>query len=163
MIDIINFKGEKFELGFSKIIYISEFKVKKGSSEEKNRNLLNDRRLDILVLDHSIGKDKIHYRSSGLNQVSCKIAKENDVCIGFSFNEVLNSENKSLILGRMKQNVRLCRKFKVRMVLGSFAKNKFEMRNVKDLVSFGRVIGMTGGEVKKALNFEKKMKRIEVY
>jgi len=45
------------------------------------------------------------------------------------------------------------------MVFGSFAKNKYEMRNAKDLFSLCKVLGMTGGEAKEALNYKKMMIR----
>ena len=60
------------------------------------------------------------------------------------------------ILGRMMQNVKICRKYKTKMIVFSFAENKKEMRDVKDLISFGRVIGMTPGEAKKSVEFKKK-------
>ena len=82
----------------------------------------------------------------------CKLAKKNNIAIGFSFNEILKSKEKSKLIGRMMQNIKLCRKYKVKMVFASFAKNKFEMRAVKDLLSFCRVLGMTPREAKSALN-----------
>ena len=162
MIDVVNFKGEKFELGFEKVLHTSELNIKYGDNEEKNRKILEDRRLDILVVSNFFGKDNLHFRNSGLNQVSCKLARENEIAIGFSFNDVLNSDNKSLLIGRLKQNTKLCRKFKVKIVLASFAKNKYEMRHAKDLIAFGRVIGMNGEEVKKAMNFTRKEKKVVV-
>jgi len=101
------------------------------------------------------GKDFMHYRDSGLNQVLCKLAKKNNVGIGFNFNDVLNSDDRKNILGKMMQNVRLCRKFKVKMVLISGAQDEMEMRAPKDLISFGVTIGMTPGEAKKSLGFSK--------
>ena len=42
------------------------------------------------------------------------------------------------------------------MILISGAKNELEMRRSNDLISFGICLGMTAGETKQALNFEKK-------
>jgi RNase P/RNase MRP subunit p30 len=86
-----------------------------------------------------------------LNQVLCNLAKKNKVVIGFSFNEVLKSKDveRAKIIGRMQQNIKLCRKYKVDMIIASFATNKYEMRSLNDLKSFARVIGMNSQEVKK--------------
>ena len=83
-------------------------------------------------------KDHLHYRRSGLNQVLCKIAHDNGKMIAFSFRSLLNSKNKALLLGRMMQNVRFCRKYKVKTLLASFAKNEYEVR--KDLIALKRVL-----------------------
>lgn len=157
MIDIINFEGEEFNLGFKKVLHYKDFNIAKGGSYEKNMAAVKNRKTDILINAENIhGNDKTHYRNSGMNHQICELARENRVAIGFSFNNILNSENKSRTFGRMRQNVRLCRKYKIRMMIGSFAENKFGMRHAKDLMAFGRVLGMTGPEVKKAMNFEKK-------
>jgi RNase P/RNase MRP subunit p30 len=74
----------------------------------------------------------------------------------------MNSDTKELVLGRIMQNVFLCRKYKVKMVLGSFARKENEIKNEKELMSFGNIIGMNGKEVKEGLNFKKKEKNIRI-
>ena len=89
-------------------------------------------------------RDFMHQRGSGLNHVLCRLAKDNDVKIGFSFNSVLNSVgmSRAQIIGRMQQNIVLCRKFRCRTVIASFARSPFEMRSPKDLMAFFVEIGM---------------------
>lgn len=163
MIDIVNFEGEKFSLGFNKIHHSKEFNIIIGGSYEKNLKAAGSRKIDMLINAENVpNTDKTHYRSSGLNHLVCVSAKENNVAVGFNFSNLLNSNNKAKILGRMRQNVRICRKYKIRMVIGSFAENKFGMRHAKDLMAFGRSLGMTGPEVKKAMNFERKQPLMNV-
>ena len=97
------------------------------------------------------------YRNSGLNQVLCKKAKENNVAIAFNFSDILNlkGEVRALRLGRMMQNVKLCRKFKVTMVIATFANEESELRTPKELMDFGISIGMTAEDSRKALNWAK--------
>lgn len=129
----------------------SEIVVVQGNSI--NRDILENNAIDILLSpEYGIKKDSLHFRSSGLNKVLCNLAKKNDIAIGFSFSELLNSNDKALLLGRMMQNVRLCRKFRVKMILATFAKNEYELRSPNTLKSFGLVIGMTPLEVKKAFD-----------
>lgn len=152
MIDIVNFEGEKFNLGFSKIYNSKEFNIKKGSE----RKFFEDKGIDVVLSpEKDIEKDNLNSRNSGLNQVLCKLSNKNNIAIGFSFNEIIHSKNISNTLGRMMQNVRLCRKYKVKMIFASFANNKYEMRGAHDLLSFARVIGMLPGEANAALNFKK--------
>jgi ribonuclease P/MRP protein subunit RPP1 len=121
-----------------------------------NRDVVCNSKVDILLSpDSGVVKDYMHSRNSGLNDVFCKLARKNAVAVGFSFSDVLNSSGveRALIIGRMMQNVSLCRKFKVPMVLGSFAFDEFEMRSPRDLISFGLTIGMTPDEAKRALSY----------
>lgn len=120
-----------------------------------NRQILEDRRVDILLSpENGIKEDSLHQRNSGLNHILCNLAKKNNIAIAFNFNDVLKSHNieRAKILGRMMQNVRLCRKYKVKMILASFAKDKYEMRSQRDLVSFALTIGMTADEARKSLS-----------
>lgn len=137
--------------------------VVKGFNEETNRAALENRRTDILLSpENEKERDFVHYRNSGLNQVLCKLANKNKIAIGFNFNYLMNSEARELVLGRMMQNVFLCRKYKIKIVLGSFAKKENEIKNEKELMSFGKVIGMNGKEIKEGLNFRKKEKNIRI-
>jgi len=86
-------------------------------------------------------KEHYHYRKSGLDQVLCKLAKEKDITIVFDFSK-LYSKNKEQVLGRMMQNARLCKKYGVKTVVFSFAKNPKRIQNPSDLDAFSRVIGL---------------------
>ncbi|MEM2915888.1 MAG: RNase P subunit p30 family protein [Candidatus Woesearchaeota archaeon] len=99
-------------------------------------------------------KDYTHQRGSGLNHVLCDLAKKNKVAIGFSFSDILASRDSQRVqlIGRMMQNIMLCRKYKVRMVIGSFAKDPWKMRSPHDLKSFFIVLGMHPEEAASALS-----------
>jgi len=86
-------------------------------------------------------KDKMHYRNSGLNQVLCNLAKENNIQIGFSFSTILNSKNRVQLLGRIAQNLKLCKKYKLQTIIASFAQNPSEMRNLDDLKALQSLLG----------------------
>jgi|TARA_Y100000310_G_scaffold345794_1_gene470027 RNase P/RNase MRP subunit p30 len=165
MIDLVLCKDKFDNLEFSKVYEIkidrvnSINQIKKLNNElniveggSLNREVLSSKNIDILVSPEKNRKeDFLHHRNSGLNQVLCNLAKKNKVVIGFSFNEVLKSKDveRAKIIGRMQQNIKLCRKYKVDMIIASFATNKYEMRSLNDLKSFARVIGMNSQEVKK--------------
>lgn len=155
------FDGDKLDLGFDEIVHYKNLNiVKASSSEERNRKILSNLKIDIIYgFEEQEKKDSLHFRSSGLNQVILKLAQQNKIAIGFNFSTLLNCVDnfqRALLIGRIKQNVKFCRKYKVKMVVASFAKSRYEMRDAKDLLAFARVIGMNGKEANEALSFEKK-------
>ena len=125
--------------------------IVKGYSERTNRAAVSNKKVDILLSpEKNIKKDFMHSRNSGLNQVMCKLAKKNNVAIGFNFQDVLNSKgkNRNDILGRMMLNVKLCRKYKVKMYIVNITKKWYEKRSEKELKEFGLFLGMQPGKVK---------------
>ena len=113
-----------------------------GGTDKKNRNAVENKNVDVLLSpEKGRTKDFMKFRNSGLNQVLCKLANKNKVGIGFNFDDVLNSENKINLLGKMMQNVKLCKKYKIKMNI--FSKDRSE----SDLKSFGVVLGMHPSEI----------------
>ncbi len=118
--------------------------IVQGGDEKVNRAALEDKRTDILLNpEKNYRKDLMFSRRSGLNQVLCKLAAKNKVAIGFDFSYLLNSsgKEKARILGRMRQNVKFCKKYKVKMVFSSFARSKYELRSNDFLKTFERILG----------------------
>ena len=163
MIDIVFCPNPRTDLSFHKVLNAKQFHIVEGLSEENNRKSVENKQVDILIAPERAGKkDRFTQRDSGLNHVLCVLARENDVAIGFSFSDLLNSSHRYILLGRMLQNVRLCRKYKVRMVVASFAKDPWEMRSAHDLLAFALVLGMAPKEAKQALHFQKKKKLVKI-
>jgi hypothetical protein len=106
----------------------------------KDNRFVFEKNKDILVynLEDTGKRDFIHHRSSSLNQVLCGLANKNNIKVGLSFNSLLKADPipRAKILGRMKQNIKLCNKYKVSTLVASFANKPYEMRNNKDLESF---------------------------
>jgi len=131
-------------------------------STPENREVLEKREVDTLFgLEDNPKPDPMHYRYSSLNQVLCAIASQNRTIISFPFRMCLlaDSERRMTLFGRISQNIRFCRKYKVPTALASFAQDPYEMRNPNDLASLGIVLGMTPGDSKNAI--DSVFKRIE--
>ena len=125
-----------------------------GNGDVKRNREIVEASPDVL-LSPSLGKrDFMKERNSGLDHIICKIAAKNKVAIGIHFNEILYASEKqrAVILGRIMQNIKLCRKYKVGMLLATFASSLLEMRAVQDLIAFAQAIGMTPVEAKKSLS-----------
>ena len=120
-------------------------KQKKGEiiftskDDELNRKILEKEKIDILLLSLSGRKDFQKQRNSGFNQVLAKLAQKNNVSIGISLDEILSVEKKEKaeILARVRQNIKLCSKNKLKMVFVSGKKT--DKYNLKSL---GLVLGM---------------------
>ncbi len=113
-----------------------------SDDDDLNRKILEKENINILLLNQSARKDFMKQRNSGLNQVLAKIAKKKDIVIGINFDEIINSygKRKSQILARIKQNINLCNKNKLKMKF--IFLDKKNKRNIYDLKSLGLVLGM---------------------
>ncbi len=119
-----------------------------AKDEEFNRKIMETtKKITIFGFELQDSKDKLRERNSGLNQVLCKLAKENEISIGIdlSFLSEYDDKSTSLLISRIKQNVSLCRKYKVNMA--TINANKL---NLYDLKAFLLTLGMTTIMVKYA-------------
>lgn len=116
-----------------RIIFSSE-------DEEVNRKVLEKENIEILLLNQAGRKDSQKQRDSGLNQVMAKIAKKKGITIGINLDEIIKSseKEKAAIIARVKQNIRICNKNKLKMKF--IYKN--QKRNIFDLKSLGLVLGI---------------------
>ena len=124
------------------------------SPGEGARHVLEKTMVDIVFdVEQVQGQDLARQRRSGLNHIIAGIAAARQKHIGFSFHSLLSCSGikRSQLLGRMQQNVILCRKYKTGMVLASFATTPMEMRAPRDLLAVGQLMGMTAGEAKLAI------------
>ncbi len=127
-------------------------------SSGNDRWVLEKSQADILFgLEEVQKKDFMHHRASGLNQVLCRIASKKGKTIAFPFSTVLNAKGmlRAQLIGKMMQNIRFCRKFKVKTVLASFAKTPYEMRASPELIAFSISMGMHPKEAKDSLSWIK--------
>jgi len=111
--------------------------IVQGRDIEFNRKILEMKKVNMLILQHKQGKDKLKQRDSGLNEVLCEIARKNNITLAIDFSEIINSDNKerAKIIGRLIQNLKLMKK----------AGNKIEILNKpedkKSLQAFLLVLG----------------------
>ena len=121
-----------------------EFVVAKGDGEESTiKAILSNRNVDFIIDISSVkGREHTHYRKSTLNQVLAKKALVSKIGYIINFNRLLNEEKKVKLMGRIMQNIKIFQKFKVPILISSFATNKYELRNYDNLVSLARFMGV---------------------
>ena len=103
-------------------------------------------KINVFLISQKNRKDFQKQRNSGLNEIVAKIAKKNNVAIGINFDEIIESKGKtkSEILARIKQNIKLCNKNKLKMKFIFQEKNK---RDIYDLNALGTVLGMNTSKI----------------
>ncbi|MCW8966261.1 MAG: hypothetical protein OQK82_06215 [Candidatus Pacearchaeota archaeon] len=113
-----------------------------SDDDELNRKVLEKLPIQILLINQKQRKDFQKQRNSGFNQIIAKIAKKNNIQIGINLDEIIESnlKEKSKILARTKQNIKLCNKHKIQMQF--ITQKKENTRNIYDLKSLGLALGM---------------------
>ncbi len=119
--------------------------IVRGRDAEFNRKILENKKVNILVLNHTKGKDMLKERDSGLNQVLCKIAKDNDIVLAIDFNElkIEDKKQRAKILSRIIQNIRLIKKHKNELIF---------INKPQDELSLSALLRVLGADTKLAKN-----------
>ena len=91
----------------------------------------------IINADYSESKDSFHFKRTSLNQVHAKLAKENNIDIVFDFPKLIKSKKS---LGRMMQNMTLCRKYKLETSSFTIANDPENMRSRIILDAFSKIL-----------------------
>lgn len=106
---------------------------------ELNRQVLEKENIDIFMPVLFPRKDRQRQRDSGFNQVLAKEAKKKSVALGINLDEIRDRDKKekSEIIGRIRQNIKLARKEKLSVIFISK-----EEKDERNLASLGLVLGM---------------------
>ncbi|MBI3623304.1 hypothetical protein HY212_04485 [Candidatus Pacearchaeota archaeon] len=132
-------KSENFEKARLAIKKASKPIIFTSNDDELNRKILEKEKIDILLLSLRNRKDWQKQRNSGLDNVMAREAGKKQVIIGINLDELVNSneKGKEMILARIRQNIELCKKYKVKM---TFIEK--EKKDIYDLKALGLVLGM---------------------
>jgi hypothetical protein len=95
----------------------------------------------IIYSEESNRKDSFHYRSTSLNQVHAQLSKDNNLNIVINFGILLNdTKNITTNLGRIIQNSKLIKKYKLNYSIFSLTLNPELMRSKTTLQSLEKVL-----------------------
>ena len=125
-----------------------DFLLVKGSDLDLNRKAVQTKEVDILIHPEFDRKD------SGFNHTMAKFAAENNVAVEIDFREILlSSKNtRSHVMYKIQENVKLCKKFKVPIIICSGAITHWQLKDPKILISMGCLLGLYIDEAKKSLS-----------
>lgn len=117
-------------------------------SREDINALVENKRIDALCGFESLRlKDRLKQKSSGLDPVLCKLMSERKKIYCVDFGSILQSSSKAVVFARLKQNLMLCRKFRIEVMAASFASSPLKMRNPLDIAGFLAVMGHDNGKM----------------
>jgi len=143
--DFLFVEGTDFSKIRSEIKKNPEMKIIfSGLDEEVNRKVLEKLKIDIFLIHQRGRKDFQKQRNSGFNHVLARILKDKNIVLGIDLDEVLEAsgEEKAKILGRVRQNIMLCRKKTLLLNMKFISGDKF-LKDEYDLRALGLVLGMS--------------------
>lgn len=120
--------------------------IVRAQNPEFNRKILENKDVNILLSPelHTRG-DKLKQRDSGLNEILCKIAAKNNIKIGINLDSLKGKDKKekAILLARIIQNIKLCKRVKAEIkLLGKCDK--------KNAFAFLLALGASTSQAKKA-------------
>ncbi len=147
--------------------YVNQDKNKKSKpayglyvslNPDNPRHIIEQKLADVVFsLEQNQGHDFIHQRNSGFNHILAKLAEKNNIAVGFSLSLLLPEKSRPKIMGRMMQNIMLCKKYNVPVVVASLAKSPFQMRAPKELISLFSELGLGHKKAKEAMQHIQKI------
>ena len=122
-----------------------------AAAKDNLRHLLEHKKPDVIFgQEMMFSRDYMHQRGSGLDKVVCHIMHQQGNMLALSLHQ-LRGGKRAMIMGRIMQNIKLARKYKVQTVVASFAKTPQEMRSPHDIKALFTVLGMHSAEAKASL------------
>lgn len=93
--------------------------VVEAQNEEFNRKILEYGKFDVIVGVERQGRESLRQVDSGFNQVLAELCRKNKISLGIDMSYIhgLKGIEKAKILGRIRQNIVLCRKSGVKIKL----------------------------------------------
>ena len=120
-----------------------------AQNDEFNRKILEYGKFDILLsVERGNRRRTLRTIDSGLNHVLAEIATKNKISIGIDMEELrtLGKEEKANRLEKIRQNIKICRKAKTRLVLLGY-------KDSKDAFAFLISLGASTKQAKDAILF----------
>lgn len=123
--------------------FVKTIVVISDGSEKLNRACLETPHIDyVFNLATATGRDHTHYRRGGVNQVHAKLARDNQITYGISFEKLLAETNwrRVKLLGRWLFNAKIFKKYKVPIEVFSLASQPENVRSPSILAATERII-----------------------
>jgi RNase P/RNase MRP subunit p30 len=117
--------------------------IVKAQDEDFNTKVLEIKGVGVLLSPEAHNrKDYMKQRDSGLNEYLCRLAKKNNIKIGIDLDYLksLSKKDKGIVLGRIKQNIDLCKRTGTQIVL--FPEERYHK---VDVISFFTTMGGSTG------------------
>ncbi len=119
----------------------------KGGDIDINRTAIESVGIDMLISPYTDYSD-------GMDHVTARLARKNNVHVGFAFSGLLHSarQTRADIFACMCSVASLVRKYKAPFVLASFGESAYDIRSPSDMLSFGRLLGFDDRRIKESMS-----------
>ena len=119
-----------------------------GGSEKINRAAVEHPRVDVLA--HPCGEKG----EGGLNHVLVRYAAANGVAIDFNLDALIRTRraDRARLLSKMREILRLVRKYHAPMLVTSHAHSLYELRAPREMIALAALIGLSTEEARAALS-----------
>jgi hypothetical protein len=105
-----------------------------------NRQNSFARNKENLLINVGSENDFMKQKNSGIDEVFCKYAREHEKKIFIDLNELFNSNKKHFIMQKIKQNIRLLKKYKLKYSLVYICNNIENITSNEDILALRRVL-----------------------
>ena len=102
----------------------------------------------LVDLEKDSRRDSLHHRSSGLDTTSAGLCARHGTLVAINLSSLRTLD--PILIGRVQQNIELCRQHHVQMCVLSIAKSEAELPHEQDVRSLLISLGMSPGEAKSA-------------
>ncbi len=119
----------------------------KNMGLEQNRQAIETEGIDALICPYTPAYN-------GLNYVMARLARENNVSIGFSLKDLIFTDKRTRadLFRNMLEAAKFAKKARCKIVLTSEPITKWDLRSHSELLSFGRVLGFQDPQIKEGLS-----------
>jgi RNase P/RNase MRP subunit p30 len=134
---------------------VKGFLVLKHPSKDVFRKAVDKSLVDAILPDRLSSHDYMHHRRTLLSNVTAKIMSKNKISLLFTMKELINTkgEERALVWGRMKQELWICIKKRVPVIICSGAEKASELVSVHSLLAMGELLGLNPKKAKESLSF----------
>ncbi len=127
-----------------------DFTVLDSSDPKKLMHAAKNASVDAFTnVESSSRGDYLNQRFSGLNKGIAKLMAKNKISLLLSFHKSKNHK----ILGRMRQNIRLCLKYGVPTIMGSGAMSNDQIVHPESLIGLCQLLGMDRKQAKQTVTY----------
>jgi RNase P/RNase MRP subunit p30 len=119
--------------------------VKEIKFDIANRTNSLARKKENLLIKVGNEKDYMKQKNSSIDEVFCKYAKEHEKNIFIDLNELLSSNKKHFTMQKIKQNIRLLKKYKLKYSFVYVCENVSDIISNEDILAFRRVLELKKG------------------
>jgi len=123
MVDSLDFKEKKQD-------YFFRLKSYEGIDLIKTYQALKNKPFAFFGLETNKKSDFLRFRNSNMNQVVAKFFADKKIFYGIDLGMIQNAKNKQIILGRVFQNLKLCKKYKIPVLIASLDGQQKNSHNV---------------------------------